>query len=354
MPRCSHTEWLQILNGEAGPRVRIHDRLSQIIQDLPYADSQYPSLVFFMGRQQKDIALRELYPQNNIRRQRQSNVVNIRIDNSTCGSINPALFADGDPTATVPPQEHGTTDCHSFEEQSILTPGLDPTIALLSRGLFAFTDVICLFAQDLGGVNGAAQLLVDFVRAGLTVKAKRYLRPRMLIIAPASDSPHVDEEALRLQIKQNPDIELSESFDSVKLIRLPGQYLSPAARHRRLKEELQKQVYSVHLQRVEANLLFSAVHLTHFAHEGLEQSLDTCKNFNFLKSSQFGKPVNQEFSSHLFNFLALGTRRHYSYSILAFTISTSILMDAYPPKSHCELLLGLFYAQSTNTTRLRP
>ena len=63
---------------------------------------QRPSLILLIGRKQKDAALREIFPHNNIRRGRHDGSVNLRLDSSTISADLPLLFADADPYSVIP------------------------------------------------------------------------------------------------------------------------------------------------------------------------------------------------------------------------------------------------------------
>jgi len=68
-------------------------------------------MAFFLGRKSKDVVLRQIFPNNNIRRERHDGIVNLRLDSSTISSELPLLFADADTQASVP-QRLGTMTCH--------------------------------------------------------------------------------------------------------------------------------------------------------------------------------------------------------------------------------------------------
>jgi len=51
-------------------------------------------MVFFLGIKSKDVVLRQIFPNNNIRRELHDGIVNLRLDSSTISSELPLLFAD--------------------------------------------------------------------------------------------------------------------------------------------------------------------------------------------------------------------------------------------------------------------
>ena len=60
MAKCDHISWLELVEGEAGPLLAYGSRMSQVIGELSKPSAQFPQIVFFMGRQLKNRALRQL------------------------------------------------------------------------------------------------------------------------------------------------------------------------------------------------------------------------------------------------------------------------------------------------------
>ncbi|KAH6666168.1 hypothetical protein B0J14DRAFT_441533, partial [Halenospora varia] len=64
---------------------------------LPRPAKQYPSLIFFIGKQAKSQALRFLFPKNTISHCRQYGIANICADPTTTHNDHPILIADSSP-----------------------------------------------------------------------------------------------------------------------------------------------------------------------------------------------------------------------------------------------------------------
>ncbi len=100
MSKCDHIAWLELVEGKAGPLLAYGSRFARVVGELQEPSKQFPQVIFFMGRKEKNAALRRLCRNNY--RGHHSQTINLRTDNSTIKSDYPRLFADCDPTYQVP------------------------------------------------------------------------------------------------------------------------------------------------------------------------------------------------------------------------------------------------------------
>jgi len=327
MNTCNHVGWFY-LSGRESLHLHYGTRTSNVVHEMAAPDKQYPSMIFFIGRQCKDAALREMFPNNNIRRGNRDGIVNT-----------PLLFADGNPLAPIPIRL-GDTTCH---EQNTLplawSAPQDQSILhfMYARLVALFSNVICIFAEDLGGLDGVAKLLKRWIEKGDASTLPTRVRPRVIIVL------REEEEAATHGVLQMEDLQhelrdqeaRAKAFSSISLIYLAGEYISPLARHRRLKEVLLAEVEVSRLERIEQRLHFSAVHFDAFfksAIHHLARSSD--EPFDFIESSRLQNRVQDDYSDHIATFVALSNDVFISYESLTSFIASSILMDAYPPRMH--------------------
>ena len=168
MARCDHAAWLELWQGEAGPLLSHGWRLPQIVKGLPNPSEQSPQITFFLGRHLKEKALRTPCD-SNYKWPRRKHAVNIRTDNRTLNALHPRLFADCDPALqSLQPMTAGNRDCYQDHILSIGELPRDRSLydAILSRLLFMFVDVICCFADDLGGLDAVRDILSVWLRIG--------------------------------------------------------------------------------------------------------------------------------------------------------------------------------------------
>ena len=340
MNSCEHVAWLH-LSGREHYYIHQTDRISRVNWEMTCASSPRPSVICFVGRKHKSIALRELFPHNNIRRSHQSDFVNVHLDSSFPSADLPLLIFDS-AVPPVIPSRISEESCHGSEaiDVSWQVP-VDRPVAdyIYARLIFLFSDVICIFADDFGGLEGVAQHLVAWIRIGTASTLPSNVRPRVVIVAP-NDSDAVTHsflelESLRFSLDQEDQIRRNGVFASITLMRLAGSELSALARHRRLKEVLLKELDLARAIRIEERVLFTANHLASFLQQAVQhtaKSLD--QPFDFIAGTRAYNSIGNDYEDHLCRFLQTGLHCYISAGTLIGFIASSILMDAYPPRMH--------------------
>jgi hypothetical protein len=337
---CEHIAWLQVV-GEEDYYFCDPGRMTQVAEELTNPSSQYPSCAFFIGKKQKDIAIRQVFAQNNIRRGCSNGIANLRVDSNTVGSKYPILFADGDPHIQIPPRQE-VPNCHG---QVIYPTAWKPDLQrkmldiAYSRILFLFSDIVCLFAEDLGGLEKVALLLTTWALIGDASGLSKEIRPKVIIIiSGASPSPTFDlleTESFRFSVTGGSPVDLRKTFSSITLMHLANQTLSPSARYRPLKEELLRQFDQVRQLRRQKCCLFSANHLQAFYPSVIQHAAGSVSlPINFIMASRIGNEVRSDYADHLLTFLKLCVQLKLPYDDVSSFIASSILMDAYPPRMH--------------------
>jgi hypothetical protein len=214
---------------------------------------------------------------------------------------------------------------------------------VLNRLLFLFTDVICLFADDVGGLDGVKTLLTRWATIGSASSLPSTVRPRLLVISQEDHSSAtfnlLDRENFRYDLLHSTGTELSRTFASIKAIVLPGQHLSPAARHRRLREEIAKECDRARESRTAASVAFSGTHQNALFDSALRHVSGTIQErFDFVRAAREANELGTDYSSHIENFLSLAKAQAMPLGATCSCIASSVLMDAYPPRMHSEFL----------------
>ncbi|KAJ6123215.1 hypothetical protein N7512_005680 [Penicillium capsulatum] len=182
MAKCDHSAWLELWQGEAGPLLSHGWRLPQIAKDFPNPSKQFPQITLFLGRRLKEKALRNLC-HSNFKGQRRKNAINIRCDNRSLRALQPKLFADCDPTAKGLQEAcKGPRACHQDHVLSFHSYPYDIHDLVMSRLLFMFVDVICIFADDLGGLEAVANMLQTWSRIGSGSSLPSAVLPKVIIV----------------------------------------------------------------------------------------------------------------------------------------------------------------------------
>lgn len=357
MNACNHIGLFQV-SGKDSFQIDYGFRAQHILQEMTDAETQRPSMIFFIGAKFKDAALRELFPNNNIRRGNRNGIVNIRLDSATISSDLPLLFADGDPQSPIP-QHVGTTTCHEHSTLSVTWQSKNNALLpiLYARLMAPFTDVICIFADDFNGLHDVASFLVRWIRLGSPTTLPIVVRPRVVIVVNEEESAAtydvLEMELLRCKLEQESVAVRAEVFSSISIMHLAGDHVSPLARYRRLKEVLMREVEEARNGRIEQRVHFSAVHFSaffplaidHVAHSVLEP-------FDHIARTRQGNPVGEDYVNHVTNFISLGNDHFVSWNNLTSFLASSILMDAYPPRMHSKSARSGTLSTLTNTTRI--
>ena len=185
MDSCHHNNWLSAA-GSKDVSLRDENRLDQILTEMTNPEFQFPSLLFFLGRKTKDQAIRQLFTHNKIGKKRHDGFATLRGDNSTLGADYPILFADTDhhiSTETVVQQENPR--CHEISLHPIhwlLSSRHKLHTVIYTRLFFLFTDVVCIFADNVGGLNSVADILKEWAKYRTASCLPNVLRPRVVIV----------------------------------------------------------------------------------------------------------------------------------------------------------------------------
>ena len=340
MNSCNHTAWFY-LSGRESHHLHYGTRTARVVHEMINPESQYPSMIFFIGRQSKNAALREMFPNNNMRRGKADGLVNLWLDSSTYDSDTPLLFAEADPLARVP-ERLGGSMCHTYTTLPLPRPldkDQDIVQLLYARLVALFSNVVCIFAEDLGGLDGVASFLSHWIKIGEVSTLPPSVRPRVVIALREADIPVTQSvlelEELRMRLQQENEEARAKVFSSISLVHLAGDRMSSLARHRRLMEVLLSEIGSSQIKRKELRLQFSAVHIEAFftcAIQSLSKSINI--PFDFVRSSRLYNEVEDDYRDHIMTFTSLNVENFSSYGSLTSFIASSILMDAYPPRMH--------------------
>ncbi|EGD92997.1 hypothetical protein TESG_00557 [Trichophyton tonsurans CBS 112818] len=227
MTRCNHISWLDLVEGEAGPHILHGWRYSQILQSFQNPSEQCPQTILLLGKKEKDIALRRLCKSRD--RSRVPGSISIRADGSSERSQYPRIFADWNPQSReVRPAFNSPRVCHREENIPVNWPRTatwDPYDLVLSRLLFLFCDIICIFSEDIGGMEATQSLLTTWANIGSASTLPDRIRPRVIVISSTISRGCVTERVLEEEDFLNNILyskTLSASFTDIKVLSLPS------------------------------------------------------------------------------------------------------------------------------------
>ena len=356
MNLCDHQTWLQVSKTQ---ELTIHDtgRLARLLQELAHPESQRPSLLILIGRKAKEIAIREMFPWNNVRKGKRDGIATLRVETSTIGAENPILFAESDPFAAINLEPETSFLCHQtfahpVQWQDHCTASIYDLIH--SRLLCIFADVLCIFADDFEDLEQVADQLKRWAMLGREAHKQGRTHCKVIIVKSGhgpSPSPTYDIlERMNVQfslLRQD----LMDFYVSVVVLNLVDDQVSPLARHRRLKELLRQQIDEMCALRRDQGCLYSAVHMNRFFTDALLHLVRTIHEpFNFLQANCRGGQSRRNKEAHFRNFFELCRMVDAPQDAVTFSVASTILFDAYPKGSHSKNVL---FSIACELTRVR-
>lgn len=131
--------------------------------------------------------------------------------------------------------------------------------------LFFFTDVICIFANNLGNVNDAINYLKIWATIGLVSGLSTITRPQVIIVAsensvsPTYDVLEIGE--IETNLESSDLTELQNAFLVIFLLQFARDCLLSFSWHCQLKESIISQTNEIQAIRRQIGFFLSTIHL---------------------------------------------------------------------------------------------
>jgi hypothetical protein len=342
MAPCQHVQWLRLYQDQSAFTLHNGNRLQSISASLQNPSAQFPSILFFLGRSSKSAALRSLYSESRLSQYRHHGIANICVDPRTAGHLYPVYIADSSSDILIQPDPRTAEfQCHETTSQLVDSSEINSRpskqqnlIDLINARLFSmFIDVLCIFAEDYGGLANVAIKLNIWAGIGSASSLPKDVRPRVVIVTRIpGDTFEAETLHFRSQVLSSP--EFHETFSSLAILNIVGK-LRPS--FSTLKEVLAQETEISRLARINSSTLFSSIHLASFFRKASKRFAKNPESaFNFIRASRDGNAVNQELQEHIDRFMRLCLKYKYSDTILFPFIASAILLDSFPPDMHCE------------------
>jgi hypothetical protein len=327
------------------------DRARILLHELPYFESQRPSLFVLLGNKAKAIALKELASSTDKKTvaKRGCGEIHLHIDPSTTFSDRPILFADRDIADHQRLTKFASSDkCHEVTKRtlpalraSISSVGLQPAAdRLYSTLLTPFTDVFCFFADDLGGLETVAHRIASWIDTSRLATFPATALPQIVIVIECSASEHESQAQERFfgLLASETRRDVSTYFAGIRVLALlPSSDVSAQARHRRLRECLMAASDQVRSVRADSLMLFCTQHLAAFLDHACSYIAEASSEpFNFIRTARLDHPPATDLKDHLTNFLQQVKTLEEMRSFAVPLVASSLLLDNYPPDMHRE------------------
>ncbi|KID94906.1 patatin-like phospholipase, partial [Metarhizium majus ARSEF 297] len=185
---CSHTSWLRLSDKNHEISLQVSDRPKRLLAAVASKRSKSSSLVLLIGNHQKAEAIRKLgIAYRSESGQRGHADIHLFIAPKDRFS-SPTIVADGDlPIHNRAQSRSPPSRCHEMTHSSLSSSdgGRQKTSQhaemVYHRLLLPFADVVCLFLDDLGGVNLAARKLAAWLNYGRASSGS--VLPWLLLVA---------------------------------------------------------------------------------------------------------------------------------------------------------------------------
>ena len=306
-----------------------------------------------------EIALKEIFPRNNFRRSPIRGCLNLALDTSSADQDFPRFLAYGALSEVLEPNQ--SVPCHP---RSILPikwqpppPPISATDIVAVRLPIRFADVLCIFADDYGGLGPTASIIKNWASLASQPSSSQSKRSTILVIVSGL-SECATLEAIEMQtfrdiLGRQDGVHSTKNCFSIKVVKLSGQDVSSLARYRRLKEIILDELDRARATRAQAGLLFSAIHLPFLYCQALQLTVRTwSEKFDVIQASRARSPVNSSLSEHLLRLMKVCSGSNVSTELLCKFVATALLVDAFPPQMHSEFDRSVSHA--ADTTEFNP
>ncbi|XRM38736.1 hypothetical protein ABZX51_002133 [Aspergillus tubingensis] len=298
--------WLDLTQDATGSSLVDTGRMNEIVQDMSHPATQYPSLISFVGNHNRMLALRSLFPHNNVLRRSSAGVIRLHLSITT-----------------------------AHTEYPIWTqfPTTDVTGSLLTRLVFPWMHVVCFFVDGLAGLERTKSLLEAFrsrIQAGASSAP---VRMRVIVVLT---KPTAVYKADPVEVLQAVRSVTDPDHVSLSVVDLRGRHrLSGPALFAPLQRQVLDELQLSRTERLQRGLLFSAVHQAFLWHRSLPGLLHSAAHrVDCLLLSRERLPVSGAFSEGLTELLAQSRTLKCPIQEIYSFMASALLMDAYPPGMH--------------------
>ncbi|EHK19887.1 uncharacterized protein TRIVIDRAFT_123114, partial [Trichoderma virens Gv29-8] len=339
---CNHTRWLRLWRKGKHIMLETSDRPRQLLKD--FRDVNDPTgVVVLLGNQTKTLA--NFKPRNShIGRQKANGEYHLYT--SYLRNKKPIIISDGNilshnrlPRSCKLQSCHEVVDRVFMEEESSMRTA-EASDSVYHRLISPFADVVCIFVEDVGGIDNTIQRLKAWTSNGQP--STLYTKPALILVVPRGQ-----------KIQMEKAFNATRLLDHFQRIRVVTVCLSTRKLRSRsvktkpkqcipLLREITKSLDIVQQSRSRAGTLFSARHIAEFLFTASKNDIwSSWEPFNFIKTSRMNNPICTGFSTHLTEFFTHFDDEALKHFALPYAAS-SMILDQYPPGMHSFNSLDIF------------
>ena len=350
MTSCRHTDWIEVSCSSRHVRLADPGRLDRLVRKLEQSTRQFPQVVLCIGKEERRKLVTQTVLNRTTRVTRSTNasaakqssggLTSIFSDDSQWGTDHPIFFADYRLGRALP--ETIPHRCHETKFARSVWPlgQADIHDTVLTRLLFPFSDVVCLFADDLGGVDAVLDLIEIWSAAKSATDLADFAAqalPRVCVITSGSSTPgtQIQEEAWRARLDTAQHF---KHFSSVQVLRFDRD--NDTVFHKNFRFLIVNELKASRVLKKKHQIQFNADHLTNFFSQAiLHLAANSDRKFSFLEASRAYRPVPFAYREQIRVLLHTRAKHRIGFDHIATLIASCLLLDAYPNACHSTCLI---------------
>jgi hypothetical protein len=353
MATCRHTDWIEISRNSRYVQLSDPGRFDRLVGKLKRSTHQFPQIVLCIGKEEKRRLVTQIVlshsPSRGTRPSQAANTsscgqTGIFLDNSQVEDVDPIFVATCQLEGAIP--EKKQSKCHETKSVHNTWPFEQPNVhdTLLTRLLFPFSNLVCLFAEDLGGLDA----VLDKIEIWCSVKPTtdlagfaRHAIPRVCVITsgPLCPDSQIQDETWRARLDS---IEYRNHFSRVQTLRFDRGNQSEF--HENFRFFLANELQTSRALKEKLRIRFNAHHLANFFSQAvLQLAANRSASFSFIAASRTYRPVPSAYPEQIRTLLCNRAKHGVGFDAVATLIGSCLLLDAYPDachgKYHCQRVI---------------
>ncbi|KAI9888422.1 MAG: hypothetical protein M1814_000484 [Vezdaea aestivalis] len=342
MPNCH--DLLQLFRERSEWFLLYSPRFRGVVEGLTRASDQFPAVFLFAGQRRKTSAIPAVFPNIRPAKSRGRSLASLHLDSSTVTEEFPTLLIDFNVDSDVlkgwsdprgRPNGHSSVYRIDWSDEGKEFTSRDVSAALCARVLLPFASVLCIFAEESGGLEGVKSMLIELTDRS-TTPPRQHVKQSLVIVAyePCDSSWYDAAAALRVLCPA-----LTSNFESIRsvVVAKPSRrrFSSSKNRHRELRDALAEGASVARGASRQSRMLLSAAHTCALFERSLEYAVVEGALPGPVRLARIGNELDDDFSAHLAHFLGLIIDKPSAPNdFIHRFVASAIVMDAYPPKMH--------------------
>ncbi|KJZ68128.1 hypothetical protein HIM_12483 [Hirsutella minnesotensis 3608] len=364
MSNCKHTDWLRLWRSGGATNLEITERPRCLLKDVSKPDHVRPSLLVLLGNRSKQIAATRLGIADARRcKARSHGEMHLFVASARGRTDKPVIVSDGDvPLHNRLPFCPRSSRCHERRTRALAEGfggrrAVDLADAIIHRTMLPLADVVCLFAQDIGGIDVALQRLQSWFGRGQPSSMPQ-IRPRVLLVV-GEDEHHIAQLRLDDIVKRSPNAYVADKCTDVVIVSLPDKSSRVMRQHvivslpdkssrvtrqhgaggkvgwHQFRNCIFASLDIARKRRQESSSLFSARHFSEFLCHAIDSAIDPAWTpLDVIRISRVSNPIATDLSFHVGNVVGLCKTVTQVKNVAIPLIASSLILDSYPPYMH--------------------